>query len=151
MRRHDREQSREFALQAVDECGYAALGTVNADGTPYCVPLTIVREGENIYFHCALAGQKLDNLRRQPRVSLCCVSRARAVQETLSIDYASAVVEGLAEEVTDPEEKAHALRILCARYAPENGEGAENCIRRDTQKTGIVRIRILSITGKANR
>ena len=66
MRRSDREKPEAFALGVVDESDYAVLSTVNDDGTPYCVPLTIVREEERIYFHCALEGQKLDNIRTRP-------------------------------------------------------------------------------------
>lgn len=148
MRRKDRERPREFALDTVDRSDYAVLATVNADGSPYCVPLTIVREGDNIYFHCALQGQKLDNLRARPRVSLCCVSRQRTVQEELTVQFASAVVEGEACEVTDPAEKAHALRILCERHAPGYMQAAEACIGKQTDITVIVRVRICSIAGK---
>lgn len=148
MRRKDRERTREFALDVVDSSDYAVLATVNADGSPYCVPLTIVREGENIYFHCAPEGQKLTNLRACPRVSLCCVSHQRMMQEQLTVQFASAIVEGEAAEVTDPAEKAHALRILCERHAPAFMAAAQMCIGKETAITGIVRVRICAITGK---
>ncbi|HWR23994.1 MAG TPA: pyridoxamine 5'-phosphate oxidase family protein [Feifaniaceae bacterium] len=150
MRRKDREQSREFALEAVDTCSYAVLGTVNADGTPYCVPVTIVRDGEAIYFHGALAGQKIENLAARPQVSLACVSRAVTRQQTYSVDYASAIVTGVARLVTEKEEKAHALRILCGRHTPDAMAGVEKHIAADIGHTGVVRITIASITGKAN-
>lgn len=150
MRRRDREQSREFALEVVDTCDYAVLATVNADGTPYCVPLTIVREGEVIYFHCALFGQKLDNLVARPQVSMTCVSRAITKQQTYSVDYASAILTGVASIVTEKEEKAHALRILCKRHTPDAMDGVEEHLTASFSRTAVVRIAITSITGKAN-
>ena len=63
MRRKDREQSREFALDIADNCDYAVMSVVDPEGKPYCVPLSIVREGEKLYFHCALEGFKTDCLR----------------------------------------------------------------------------------------
>ena len=150
MRRKDREQSREFALEVVDTCPYAVLATVNADGTPYCVPITIVRDGEAIYFHGALAGQKIENLTARPQVSLACVSRAITRQQTYSVDYASAIVTGVASLVTEKEEKAHALRILCERHTPEAMDGVEKYIASGIGHAAVVRVTVTSITGKAN-
>ena len=150
MRRKDREQSREFALEVVDTCPYAVLATVNADGTPYCVPVTIVRDGEAIYFHGALAGQKIENLTARPQVSLACVSRAITRQQTYSVDYASAIVTGVASLVTEKEEKAHALRILCERHTPEAMDGVEKYIASGIGHAAVVRVTVTSITGKAN-
>lgn len=151
MRRHDREQSREFALEVVDTCNYAVLGTVNADTTPYCVPLTIVREGETIYFHSARSGQKLENILARPEVSLACISRAVTNQKSYSVDYASATVTGVASMVTEQAEKEHALRILCMRHTPDTMEGVGAYIASGIGNTAVVRIRITSITGKANK
>ncbi len=150
MRRKDREQSREFALEVVDTCPYAVLATVNADGTPYCVPVTIVRDGEAIYFHGALAGQKIENLTARPQVSLACVSRAITRQQTYSVDYASAIVTGVASLVTEKEEKAHVLRILCERHTPEAMDGVEKYIASGIGHAAVVRVTVTSITGKAN-
>ncbi len=150
MRRKDREQSREFALEVVDTCNFAVLATTNADGTPYCVPVTIVRDGEAIYFHGALAGQKIENLTDRPEISLACVSRAITRQQTYSVDYASAIVTGVASLVTEQEEKKHALRILCKRHTPDALDGVEQYIAKGGGHTAVVRIAILSLTGKAN-
>ncbi len=150
MRRKDREQSREFALEVVDTCPYAVLATVNTDGTPYCVPVTIVREGDAIYFHCAPAGQKIENLTVRPEISLACVSRAITRQQTYSVDYASAIVTGVASLVTEQEGKAHALRILCERHTPDAMDGVEKYIASGIGHAAVVRIAITSITGKAN-
>ena len=44
------------------------LATNGQDGYPYVTPLNFVSLEGNIYFHCAPKGEKLDNLRRDPRV-----------------------------------------------------------------------------------
>lgn len=150
MRRHDREQSREFAFDVVDTCNYAVLATTNEDGTPYCVPLTIVRDGEQLYFHCAKAGKKLDNIRARKDVCVTCVSRAETKQATYSVAYASATLTGKAEEVTDPAQRTEALRLLCRRHTPDFMAGVEDYIKKYFDRTSVVRIAIESITGKAN-
>ena len=50
MRRKDREMPREFGLSVLDRCEYATLALIDPDGFPYCVPITIVREGDALYF-----------------------------------------------------------------------------------------------------
>ena len=73
MRRKDRERSREFALEVTDKCEWAVLSMTDLEGKPYAVPLTIVRDGESVYFHTAKAGRKIDILRQSPAVCLVCV------------------------------------------------------------------------------
>lgn len=68
MRRKDREMSREFALEVSDKCEWAVLSMTDREGMPYAVPITIVRDGDAIYFHTAKAGRKLDILKQNPEV-----------------------------------------------------------------------------------
>lgn len=150
MRRKDREQSREFALNTADRCEYAVLSMTMPDGRPYCVPLSMVRDGDCLYFHCALQGQKLEALRKEPRVCVCCVTDTRTVPERFTMAYASALLTGTAEEVTDTGEKRRALELLCRRYAPENPAGVGPAIASDLSRTGVWKILLSAVTGKAN-
>ena len=67
MRRKDRERDRAFAYDVIDRCEYGVAAMAGEGGAPYCVPLSLVRLGDTLYFHCALEGTKLDCLRRSPR------------------------------------------------------------------------------------
>jgi nitroimidazol reductase NimA-like FMN-containing flavoprotein (pyridoxamine 5'-phosphate oxidase superfamily) len=148
MRRKDREMSREFALGVADTCLYGVLSTVSEDGSPYGTALSIVRDGDWVYFHCALEGHKIDNLRRDPRVCLLCVGTVREPPDKFTVEYESAVIFGTAEEVTDREEKVHALRLLCERHTPANMGAFEGAVEKSLDVTGIWRIRIGEISGK---
>ncbi len=150
MRRKDREQEREFALKVVDECEYAALATLNEDGTPYCVPMTIVRENDSIYLHAAKEGKKLDNIRRNKQVSLACVSKSRTIEDSFTVEYASAIISGIAEEVNSQSEKARILYLLCERHTPSALENAKAAIEKELDHVCVVEIKIESISGKAN-
>jgi len=44
------------------------MATTDTDGYPYITPVNFVYHNGNIYFHCALTGEKLDNIRRDNRV-----------------------------------------------------------------------------------
>ena len=63
MRRKDRERDRAFAYEVIDRCEYGVAALGGAEDSPYCVPLSLVRLGDVLYFHCALEGTKLDRLR----------------------------------------------------------------------------------------
>ena len=62
MRRKDRERDRAFAYDVIDRCEYGVAAMAGEGGAPYCVPLSLVRLGDALYFHCALEGTKLDCL-----------------------------------------------------------------------------------------
>lgn len=151
MRRKDREMPAEFAYDVTDRCDYATLATVNEDGTPYCIPITIVREENKIYFHCAFEGQKITNLKNCSDVCMSCVSKAKVIEEEFTVEYESAVIKGTAKEITDDEEKIHALRLLCTRHTPNNMDNFDDAIKRSLFRTGIWQITIKEITGKAKK
>jgi nitroimidazol reductase NimA-like FMN-containing flavoprotein (pyridoxamine 5'-phosphate oxidase superfamily) len=150
MRRKDREMPRDFAEQVIDKCGYGILATVNPDGTPYCTALSFVRDGEWLYFHCAVQGQKTDNLKHQNRVCISFVGDTRIPEGKFTIEYESAVIFGTAEEVLIEEEKIRALRLICERYAPDNMAAFDGEIARALGFTGVWKVHIDSITGKRN-
>ena len=67
MRRADRAISREDALAVIDRCAYGTLSLIATDGTPYAVALNVVRDGEKLFFHSAMAGLKVNSLRENPQ------------------------------------------------------------------------------------
>ncbi len=148
MRRKDRERDVEFALAVTDKCEYAVMSMVDIEGKPYCVPLSIVRDGEKLYFHCALEGHKLDCLINNNNVCVSCVGHTKNVPEEFTTEYESAIIRGKAFEVTDREEKIHALRLICLRYAESNMAGFDAAIEKSLSRTGIWKIEIDGITGK---
>lgn len=151
MRRKDREEGEDFARSIVTKCEYGVLATVNEDSTPYCIPISPVLCGNVIYFHCALEGKKTDNLARQPQVCLTCVGDTRLIPEAFTTAYESAVVCGRAEMVEDEVEKRFALTKLCEKYAAENMAQVPAAIERSLARTGICKITVTTLTGKAKR
>lgn len=150
MRRKDREMPAEFAFRVVDKCAYATLALADKDGNPYCIPLSIVREGEKIFFHCAHAGLKVDLLRANPQVCISCVGEIAVPKGEFSLAYESAVLFGQAEEVHEDEQKTHALRLLSERFTPANMANFEQAIAESLRSTAVWQVTISSISGKAN-
>ena len=146
MRRKDRERDREFGLKVIDECEY---GTVAIQGTePYCLPLSLVRIGEDLYFHCALEGKKLDLLRKNNGVWVSFVGENIAAKDDFTTYFRSAMVRGTAGEVTDEAEKITALRALCEKLTPAHMPNFDHEVARSFAVTGIWKIHMDEITAK---
>ena len=133
MRRKDREVSAEQAWEIVERCSYGVLAMTKPDGTPYAVPVNFAREGNYL-----------------PQVCVTCVEGGAWVdQPALTTRYASAIMLGRVEELTDESDKVKALRLLCMRLAPEHPR-SHGDFSECRGKTAVWRITVEQITGKAN-
>ena len=140
--------SAEAALAIADKCAYSVLATVNPDGTPYCVPLSMAREGEWLYFHSATEGHKIENLKNNNRVCVSCVGEVKAAPGEFSLSYESAIINGTAIEITANEEKINALKIISQRYTPDNMAAFDSALEKHLVRTMVWKIRIDEISGK---
>lgn len=151
MRRKDREMPKEFALMVADKCEYAVLSMVEPSGKPYCVPLSIVRANDIVYFHTAKDGHKIDCLRQCVEVCLACVGDTYRTPHQFTTEYESAIVRGTACEVSDESEKIDALRLLCEHHTPTNMEEFDEAIKRSLSRTAVWKIKINAISGKRKK
>lgn len=150
MRRKKWEQGTEFIHRVMDSCAYMVLSMTGVDGLPYCVPLTPVRSGEDIYFHCAPEGEKVDALRANPKVAMCFVGEAETVPRKFTARYSSVLARGTAGEVVEQDEKVEALRLLCLRHCPEDMDRFDEVVRAWLPRTAVWKIHIDAAVGKAN-
>lgn len=151
MRRAEREMDKAFALGIVDKCEYAVIAMVDTEGEPYCLPVTIARDGETIYLHSAKEGKKIEALQHNPSVCISCVGDTKRAEDKFTTEFESAIVRGMAEEVTDDEEKIHGLRLICQRHTPANMHQFDTAIEKSLFRTGVWKIRIAEITGKRKK
>ena len=151
MRRKDREVSREEALTILDNASWGVLSAVDAENEPYCVPLSLVREGDWLYFHCAMEGHKLEILRARPKACINFVSSVEFPEDVFTAIYASAVVFATAEELSSDEEKLHGLKIICERFTPKNMHAFEKEAAAMLSRTSVWKIHINEITGKRRK
>jgi hypothetical protein len=150
MRRTDREKDAAFALEVLRDAEYVTLATVNADGTPYCVPVSHVLVGGLIYFHGAAEGKKLGNVKERSGVCLTAVRNVQCLPEKFTTEYESAVAVGICELVDDEPEKIMALKKLCEKYAPAHSDKVDAMLEKTLHRTCVCRVQINEITGKAN-
>lgn len=146
--------SAAWALEVMDKAPYVTVSMIRADGTAYGLPLTLARIGEDtFYFHCAQEGEKLEALRTNPRVCLSAVTRCKPTvgpkDGSFTLEYKSAIGFGMAEFVTDEQEKVAALRAICERFLPQNMANFASSIERSLSRTAVVRITLTEpLTGK---
>ena len=148
MRRKDRERDKAFALDVIDRCEYGVAALAVEGDTPYCIPLSLVRAGEELYFHCALEGTKLDLLRKNPRVCISFVASNVAATDAFTTYFQSAVVVGTAYEITEDAKRIEALRVICRKLTPANMADFDNAIARSLGRTGVWGVHMEEVTGK---
>lgn len=151
MRRKDRKLDEQVAVSLLEHCEYAVLSTIGEDGNPYGIPISPVLEGKNLYFHCALEGTKLQNIRNRPAVCVTCVGETRLVPEKFTTEYQSAIAFGTASMVEDEEEKVRILYLLCQKYAASNLDAFDREVKRSLHRTGICKIAITESSAKGKR
>jgi uncharacterized protein len=150
MRRKDREISKQEAIELFDKSEYGVLSTVDKSGQPYGVPLSYVYKDNAIYFHCAVDGQKLDNITNNSKVSFCVVGNTTVLPETFGTLYESAVLFGTASEVHN-DERHQALVWLLEKYCSDFLAGGLQYIGLKNKVTKVIKIEISQLSGKARR
>lgn len=151
LRRQKKAMRQEEAEELLKNGSYGILSTFGDDGYAYGVPLNYAYDGRSVYFHCATEGHKLDNLRRNPKVSFCVVGSQQVIPQKLTTRFESVVVFGTAKEV-EGAEKLDALNMLLEKYAPAAATpGRESCSGPETAGTNVVKISVEHLSGKASR
>jgi len=100
-------------------------------GRPYLVPLAYGYDGESVYAHSG-PGRKLRIMRAQPLVSFEVDAAAAADR------WRSVIAEGTFEEISDPTERAGALRVIYRPPVAVPALGPETVVfrLRLTKKSG---------------
>ena len=144
MRRKDRERDAAFAWEVFDRAAFGVLSLRDGEGG-YGVPLSPARIGEKVYFHCALAGKKLDCIAQWPQASLtvCEVNGP----DYFSCKYRSAILRGEVSLVEDGAEKLAALRAITEKYCPDNMPDFEEYAPKE-KAAAVCRMAVAEITGK---
>lgn len=131
MRRQKLEVKEQNEISAVLHAAeWGVLGISRPGEAPVLVPLNFVANGQTIYFHGALAGQKMEVAQSEPQVSFVVVQAysqlpsyyfdERAACPATQL-YKSVISYGRLRLVEDDAEKASALQLLMEKLQPEGG------------------------------
>lgn len=126
---------------------YGVLATTGDDGHPYGVPLAYVVEGNRLYFHGSPYGQKIKNLRENPRVSFTVVADAAVEPEHYTLTYRSVIAFGEVVPILDSAAKRTVIKSLCEKYG-----AAFHAAKLDPRlnATAVFCMNIEYLAGKAN-
>ena len=151
--RMQKYQLTEAEITALlESASSGVLATINSDGSPYAMPIQFVYQGGKLYFHGRAAGQKLDNLRADARVSFTAYQEQGLQRSPLgkpcgtNTCYQSVIIAGTARELGDGAAKSAALAAIVAKYTPELAD--KPLPEQSVAKTAVIELTPTSITGK---
>ena len=152
VRRQDRLLDETRARQLLATAEFGVLSMVDLDGKPYGVPINFVWDGEDsIYFHCAEEGKKIDILECRDLVSFCVVGDVNLLPEQFTTEYESIILDCEVTIPTYDEERMHALELLLKKFSPNDLDIGMKYARKSFNRTCIVRLDIVSWSGKCKR
>jgi len=149
MRRKKQLLSEAETIEILQSCTSGVLAVSGDDDYPYAVPLSYAYKDGKLYFHFAKAGQKLDGILRNNKVSFCVIKIDEVVAETFTTHFRSVIVFGLARILTDDSEKRCALECLVDKYSPGYLSEGQAEIEREWDRVCAAEVLIEHMTGKA--
>jgi len=122
----DHQLSNEEVNFLLENAASGVLATLDADGTPYCVPVHFVYANNKIFIHSLNAGGKIENICRDPRVCFTVYRMDELLYNadakspcSVNTKYQSVIVKGTAVLIIDPEKKREILLAIVKKYTPE--------------------------------
>lgn len=172
MRRKDREMDETFALALIDRADFGVL-SVNDLESPMSVPLSIVRDGEDLYFHSAREGRKVELFKEGTLATIVFVGHVevpnlyseeileksaqdesqfyKLISSVFTTEFESTIVTGPLFEVTADVDKEQALRLICQKYTPDKMRFFDLAIQSGMHRTRIYRLRIEHVSAKRKK
>ncbi|OGO27966.1 MAG: hypothetical protein A2136_08830, partial [Chloroflexi bacterium RBG_16_54_11] len=153
--RKDRAKDDAWIKAYLQRAPFGMLAT-EYDGQPFIKPTLYAYDaGENtIYIHGALQGRMRSNIEANPRVSFCVAEMGRllpgATAMEVGVEYASVVVFGTLEVVSEAGQARYGLQQLLDRYFPHLTSGVDYraIVQEELDITAVYRIKINSWSGK---
>ena len=150
MRRKDKALSEEDMIQVLNAASYGVLSTISEDGAPYGVPINYVYKDGKIYFHSALVGHKLDNIKLNNTVSFCVVTDVGTIPDKFTTKYKSVIISGTANEI-DEDGKEEAFKLFLERFSSNFMESGMDYINKAGGSARIFQIDVKHISAKGKK
>ena len=122
------------------------------DGQPFVLPTMFARDGETLFVHGAAAGRMLKTL--AGGVPVCVTASlfdglvlARSAFHH-SMNYRSVVILGAARDVTDLDEKLHAMAMLVDKVSPGRSRKARAPNEKEARATRVLALELDEVSAK---
>jgi len=149
MRRKKQALSEAETIEILLSCTSGVLALAGDDDYPYAVPLSYVYKDGKLFFHFASAGEKLDRIAQNNKVSFCVIQTDQVIQKTFTTHFRSAIVFGRARILTEDSEKKYALECLVEKYSPDYIQEGQAEIAHGLNRVCMAEVQIEHMTGKA--
>ena len=148
--RRKRQQLDEAACRAVLERGTSGVLAVSGDdGYPYATPVNYILVGDKLYLHSAPYGYKIECLQRDPKCCFTAILSTEIIPSKITASFESVILTGQAVFVEDPAEKRTVMENFVTQKHPGYEELGFRMIEKQLDKTAVIRIDPISMTGKA--
>lgn len=148
MRRIERLMSSEESAALLTKGEYGDLCTVDAEGQPSGTPMSYIFYEGDIYFHSAVEGLKLDNIKSNPKVCFTVVKHSCMDEEELVLHYESVMAYGKASLVDDEDKIIKILMEHIKKYSSDFNSKWEGYIKAAIKDIVIIKMEVDLITGK---
>ena len=148
MRRKRQQLSEEESVAILKKATAGTLALLGDNDYPYAVPLSYVYHEGRIYFHSALAGHKVDAIRKCDKASFCVIEQDDVQPEKYTTFFRSVIAFGRIHIIEDEHEKLETARMLGNRYNPNHDEALQKEIEGGLSRMLMIRFDIEHLTGK---
>lgn len=147
----------EEIRRILDSTTIGRLATLGADGFPYITPVNFVFHEGNIYFHCAMVGEKLNNMAANPKVCFEVDIPLAYLDIKFNPErdpchlhqlYHCVIIRGEARVLPDGPLKVDALNALTAKHEPDLDFAPVTEENRSYKICRVIEIKPVSISGK---
>lgn len=147
MRRKTQQLTDAESIAILEKSSSGVLALLGDEQYPYALPISYVYRDGKLYFHCAMAGHKLDAIAGSDKASFCVIDRDQVVPEEYTTYYRSVIAFGRIRMLEDTAAKRAAIECLAEKYAPAQA-GADQEINQSWSRLCMLEMRIEHMTGK---
>ncbi len=148
MRKPEMQMSRGDTIDLLQQGEYGILSMCSPENGPYGIPMSYIYLNNRIYFHGAKRGIKLSIIRENNRLSFCVVGKTQVIPEQVTTLYESVIVYGMAQEITEEDERHAVLVGFAEKYCPDHMEIGMLSIQNNIKITSVFALSITEMTGK---
>lgn len=148
MRRKRQQLSNEESIAILEKATAGTLALLGDEGYPYAVPISYVYTDGKLYFHSALAGHKVDAIRKCEKASFCVIEQDDVQPKKYTTFYRSVIAFGRIHIIKDEQEKLATARMLGNRYNPNDEDSLRQEMEKGFSRMLMLRFDIEHLTGK---
>ena len=151
MHKASRQLSDAETMEILKKGDHGTLSVQGDDGYPYATPINYIVVDGKVYLHSAPYGYKIECLQRSPKCCFSAIISAQIIPSKITAAFESVVLTGTAVFVTDQAEKRTVLENFVTQKHPGYEELGFKMIDKQIDKTAVIRLDPVSLTGTAYR